>query len=115
MKQELRQIREQLRKQISKQYEDKINRLENTIEFKNKMLKDCQRYIEMNNYLRKSNEELEEKIVAYEDWINRLQDFVNLPDEEREAAIKEYKVNKDINSKLDSLISCYGSIFSNLF
>lgn len=41
----------------------------------------------------------EAKLAEYEDWIERLQDFCNLSDEDREKAIAKMKADSESESK----------------
>ena len=40
---------------------------------------------------KRENEELTEKIQQYEDWIHRLQEFVDMPEDMRKAEIKKMR------------------------
>lgn len=109
MKASLKEIREQTRNEVAKQYNKKISDYEERIHALHlsheKMWKKC-------DELSKENDELKEKLHIYEDWINRLQDFCNLPDEEREKAVKQYQTNIEVNEKLDSLMAMYTRFFN---
>lgn len=109
MKASLKEIREQTRNEVAKQYNAKIINYKTRIQTLEKS-KDglCQHIHE----LRKENDELKEKLHIYEDWINRLQDFCNLPDEEREKAVKQYQTNIEVNEKLDNLMAMYSRFFN---
>ena len=45
---------------------------------------------ERNKY-QQENEELKEKVQQYEDWIIRLQEFVDMPEDMRKAEIKKMR------------------------
>ena len=109
MKASLKEIREQTRNEVAKQYNKKISDYEERIHALHlsheNMRKKCDK-------LSKENDELKEKLHIYEDWINRLQDFCNLPDEEREKAVKQYQTNIEVNEKLDNLMAMYSQFFN---
>lgn len=44
---------------------------------------------EERNKYKQENEELTEKVQQYEDWIRRLQEFVDMPEDMRKAEIKK--------------------------
>ena len=82
----------ELSKQYKQKYGDKINilqdRLYQTLDVNKNLEKELHR-------LKNENFELQDKINKYEDWIQRLQEWCNLPDDERTKAIAEY--NKQFN------------------
>ena len=45
---------------------------------------------ERNKY-QQENEELKEKVQQYEDWINRLQEFMDMPEDIRKGEIKKMR------------------------
>ena len=98
MKRTLKSVREECRKELSKQFKEqygkKIETLEKSLEYANETVK---KYSRENSELRMRNNELESKLNQLEDWNTRLQEFVNMSDDEREEAIKTFK--KDIENK----------------
>lgn len=109
MKETKKQIIARIRNEVAKAYNDKIKDLE----ARNKRLLDD--FVEMarkNRDLRNSVEELNEKISQYEDWINRLQEFCNLSDNEREEAMNRYHTQKNIDKHLSKLMNVYSSLFN---
>ena len=109
MKETKKQIIARTRNEVAKAYNDKIKNLE----ARNKRLSDD--FVEMarkNRDLRNSVEELNEKISQYEDWINRLQEFCNLSDNEREDAMNRYRTQKNIDKHLSKLMNVYSSLFN---
>jgi hypothetical protein len=46
---------------------------------------------EERNKYKQENEELKEKVQQYEDWIVRLQEFVDMPEDMRKAEIKKMR------------------------
>lgn len=58
--------------------------------------------------------ELEEKVNQYEDWIRRLQEYMDMEPDAREKALEQERAKFAVNSKLDSMLGVYSKIF-NLF
>ena len=92
MKYTLKQVREECRKEMTKEfqhkYDEKIQKL--TKDLNSVKQKHDELYIKCRE-LTSKNSELEEQNNILMDWISRLQDFVNLSDEDREQAIEELK------------------------
>lgn len=97
----LNSVREETRKKVAKQYVEKISYLEDQI--RNLRVKCNDAYCE-NRRLREENEELQEKIRVYEDWNERLQDFVNMGEEDRDRAMKKYRTEAEVNEAMKRLL-----------
>ena len=108
MKQTRKQIKAELINDLSvqykKSYESRIKRLEDNLHVS---MERCDKLQKKNFELVNRNDELEQKVIQYEDWINRLQTWCNLPDDERENAIKQYKVQQDGAKKLNKLMDMF--------
>lgn len=108
MNKSLKSIREEVRKDIAKQYkeryESRITYLENELKRVNTEL-----YNKRNLYfqIQNENDELKDKLAQYEDWITRLQEWCNLPDDERAEAINQYNIQKSTNMKLNELFHLF--------
>lgn len=60
--------------------------------------KECDKYQE-------ENEQLKEKIQQYEDWINRLQEFMDMPEDMRKKEIEKMRADQKFKTYLaDSTI-----------
>lgn len=98
------QIREQLRNKIAKAYKEKYQQELNSLY---KVKQSLQKYnVELHkdcNNLKLQVEELEQKVRAYEDWIERLQCFCDIPDEEREKAVHEYLSKKKVSKEMQRI------------
>ena len=106
MKETRKQIIARTRNEISKSYNDKIKDLEN----RNKsLLNDFVEMSRRNRDLREEVDKLNEKICQYEDWINRLQEFCNLPEDARKDAIQKYKTEKKLNAQMSQLMNMFDS------
>ena len=91
-----KQIVEQTRNEVVKQYTAKLQILMERI---NKLTKDYD--IEKQKRI-----ELQEKVNQYEDWIQRLQEFIGIPENQREEYIAHMKAQEDAN-KITSKIFNY--------
>ena len=98
-----KQIVEQTRNEVVKQYTAKLQILMERI---NKLTKDYdierQKRVECQEIIN----ELQEKVNQYEDWIQRLQEFIGIPENQREEYIAHMKAQKDAN-KITSKIFNY--------
>ena len=56
-------------------------------------LKECDKY-------REENEELKEKVQEYEDWIGRLQEFVDMPEDMRKKEIERMRADQKFKTYL---------------
>jgi SMC interacting uncharacterized protein involved in chromosome segregation len=69
--------------------------------------------------LEESNTELTEKVSQYEEWIERMQDFCNLPENERQKAFATYldgiKSKTEANEAISNLERMYSKFTSLLF
>ena len=91
-----KQIVEQTRNEVVKQYTAKLQILMERI---NKLTKDYD--IEKQKRI-----ELQEKVNQYKDWIQRLQEFIGIPENQREEYIAHMKAQEDAN-KITSKIFNY--------
>lgn len=97
-----RKKNEQMRQNIAKQYKDKINKLES----ENKML------INKLQIEQTKVAELETKICEYEDWIERMQDFCNMNDEQRKDFIEHSRKSNETAKLLSGLFD-FGDLLKN--
>lgn len=103
-----KQIIEQTRNEVARQYKQKIADLEERVTRANN---------EMFSYMKEFGEqqikinELQEKVNQYEDWIRRLQEFMDMEPDAREKAFTEMKVKRELNEKLNGLIGLYDTLF----
>ena len=96
-----KQIVEQTRNEVVKQYTAKLQILMERI---NKLTKDYdiekQKRIECQERI----DELQEKVKQYEDWIQRLQEFVDIPENKREEYIVNMKAQEDANKIMSNML-----------
>lgn len=104
MKKKLNEIREEVRKQMATKYRDEIERFRKLANDRwNNYMDATKRLADLHD----ENEQLKEKIAAQKEWIERLMEFMDMPDEQRSNAVKEYVENKRMSEKLRKLFSPY--------
>ena len=112
MKQTRKQIKAELINELSaqykKSYENRIKHLEDNLHVS---IERCDKLQKKNFELINRNDELEQKVIQYEDWINRLQTWCNLSDDEREKAIKQYKDEREGSENLKEVMKMFDMYF----
>jgi chromosome segregation ATPase len=105
-----KEIEETLRNKLAKSYKVKIDALqEKVVYWSDKYFELLKRYQD----LKESLSILQEKIDQYEDWIHRLQEFCNIPDdEERKSAVEQYLNDKKFENVLSEFLD--HSLFFNI-
>lgn len=98
-----KQIKAQLRNEITKEYKDRIYRAEQEC-----VVARVKFFTEQK--LRIQAEEkvalLQEKIEQQEDWIRRLQEFMDMDNDTRQKAIAEYHVSEQFEG-FDSIMNMF--------
>ena len=83
-----REIEENLRNKLANKHNEYAERQQKKYgELWDRYTEVCK---ERNKY-QQENEELKEKVQQYEDWIDRLQEFVDMPEDMRKAEIKKMR------------------------
>ena len=99
-----KQIVEQTRNEVVKQYTAKLQILMERI---NKLTKDYdiekQKRIECQERI----DELQEKVNQYEGWIQRLQEFIDIPESQKEEYIAHMKEQENANKIMLQIINLY--------
>lgn len=94
MKETKKQIRAQLVNEVRRQFEHQLQRKDDQIAHMQTLFnREQDRRIALeqkNGELVEANLRLKEQVKAFEDWTERMQDFCNLPEEERGPAFKTY-------------------------
>lgn len=105
-----REIEETLRNKLSNKHNDYVERTQKKYsDLWDKYIAACR---ERNQYLQE-NEELKEKVQQYEDWIRRLQEFMDMPEDMRRCEIEKMRAEQKFKTYLaDSsffkLLGLYG-------
>lgn len=102
-----KQIVEQTRNEVVKQYTanlqilmERINKLAKDYDIEKQKRIECQERID----------ELQEKVNLYEDWIQRLQDFMEMPENQREEYIAHMKEQENANKIMLQIINLYNFV-----
>ena len=106
-----KQIENELRGKIVKQYTEKVAKLEDEInrlreanaEYRNRAYKAEQEKLEM-----------QDKLNQYEDWNNRLQEFMDMSEEDRLAYVENLKKTNELNKAIEGF-GFYGKMLSRVF
>ena len=114
-----KQIKAQLTNELSRKFDERVK----DIKASAKRLQD--EYLEIqksnldlvkkNKELTDENLELKEKIAQYEEWVERMQDFCNLPDHDRQYAFKTYLSEIESKAKANETLNTLGRMFNNYF
>lgn len=101
------EIREEMRKQMSAKYKQEVERLKELAKNRAKA------YLEATNRIAKledENSKLKEKLSAQQDWIERLMEFVDMPEEHRHEAVQKYvnerKMSEDFHALFHPYFEC---------
>ena len=110
MKQNKKQIEANLRNKLASQYKDKTEQLKNEKAILEK------RYQEMWKRARKAEierDELQDKVSQLEDWNRRLQEFMDMSEEDRTAYVENLKRTKELDDAI-SRFGFYGKMLGTL-
>ena len=109
MKQTKKQIEADLRNKICKQYTSHIDNLQERLDkVANELYEERKKRIEAQTKV----EELEEKVRQYEDWNRRLQEFMDMNEEDRKSALAEMKFHEELGGMLDMYKRFTGMFFN---
>lgn len=111
MKQNKKQIEAALRNKMAAQYTNKVADLNKEIDMLRKSNKE---YRERAYKAEQEKLELQDKVNQYEDWNNRLQEFMDMSDEDRAAYVENLKKTKELNDAIDRF-GFYGKMLGTLF
>lgn len=106
-----KEIREETRNKVAKEYHATIESLRKRI----------QKYEDGNKAMRTDycnvlaeNERLKAELQMKDEWIERLADYCNMSEEERNAELVRLNEKKKSDEALNNLLSLYGNVFSKL-
>lgn len=95
MKQTKKEIEETLRNKLAKQYTSKIQNYQERID---RLAKELSEERKKRYEAQAKAEELEEKVAQYEDWNHRLQEFMDMNEEDRKNYLTELKLNAEVSN-----------------
>lgn len=90
-RQSKKQIKAQLINEVAKTYADKLQREQDKVVMLGRMYQTMKTTADK---LKEENLKLQEKVEQQEDWIHRLQEFMDMDDDTRQKAIAEYRVSE---------------------
>ena len=90
-RQSKKQIKAQLINEVAKTYADKLQREQDKVVMLGRMYQTMKTTADK---LKEENLKLQEKVEQQEDWIRRLQEFMDMDDDTRQKAIAEYRVSE---------------------
>lgn len=108
MKETRKQIVEQTRNEVIKQYNTKLQHFQERI---NKLAKDYAIERQKRIECQEKFDELQEKVNQYEDWIQRLQEFMDMPESQREEYIVYIKDQENINKTISKILNYINFMF----
>ena len=111
MKTNKKQIEAALRNKMAAQYTNKVADLNKEIDMLRKSNKE---YRERAYKAEQEKLELQDKVNQYEDWNNRLQEFMGMSDEDMAAYVENLKKTKELNDAIERF-GFYGKMLGRLF
>ena len=111
MKPNKKQIEASLRNKMAAQYTNKVADLNKEIDMLRKSNKE---YRERAYKAEQEKLELQDKVNQYEDWNNRLQEFMGMSDEDRAAYVENLKKTKELNDAIERF-GFYGKMLGSVF
>jgi hypothetical protein len=105
------QIREEVRKQVAAQYKEEIERLKKLAATR------WENYMDAMKRLAETHDEnikLKEQVSAQQDWIERLMEFIDMPEDERHDAIQKYIANRKMSEDFAAMFGPYFKVLNRL-
>lgn len=106
-----KQIKAQCINEARQQFAGKIEGLEKEIERLNGVNKRLKEYIVKTDEWKQRALDAEERNQTLMDWIERLQDFTNMSDADREEAIKTFREKVKSEQEMTSLLKMFGTYY----
>lgn len=102
------QIRERTRNEVAMQFNEKIKNLKALVKSKDEQIA---RLRDLYHKAAMELSELKAKNNMQEEWIERMQDFCNMTEEDRKEFIEQQKTKHRLDKNMDAVMG----IFSNVF
>lgn len=106
-----KQIENELRGKLAKQYAAKMAKLEEEI---NRLREANAGYRTRAYKAEQEKLEMQDKLNQYEDWNNRLQEFMDMSEEDRIAYVENLKRTKELDDAIGHF-KFYDKMLGNLF
>lgn len=114
-----KQIKAQLINEVQRSYQQKMDNYENHISYLSGLFQREQAHVnelrEKNKALTDENLKLKNQVEQYQEWVERMQDFCNLPENERQTAFKTYLNEIESKTEANETLNSLGHMFSNYF
>ena len=121
MKENNKKIKAQLTNELSRKFERRITEANERSDYwKNKFVESENKRHELRkeiSEIKEEKEQLQIELNQYKEWIDRMQEFCNLPEEERTEAVRTYITEKQSSiaanrafEKLSSMMNMYTSL-----
>lgn len=104
MKETKKQIKAQLTNEIANRYRAEILNLKSDVAHYRAMYAEEKK---RTMQLQSECSELKDKVEQYEDWIRRLQEFMDMEPDTRDKAIADLKVRSEISQKMKGVMDFY--------
>lgn len=111
MKQTRKQIEANLRNKLASQYKEKTELLKAE---KSSLQKHLNETYERARRAEIERDELKEKVALYEDWNCRLQEFMDMNEDDRKAYVENLHKSNELNAKLERF-GFYSDLLSKIF
>lgn len=111
MKKKLNEIREEMRKRMTAKYKQDVELLKKESHDRWQKIVALQEQI---GKIKEENVQLKEQVEAQKEWIERLMEFVNMPDKQRSKAVKEYVEHRKLSEEFKNLFSPYFDALNRL-
>lgn len=98
------EIREEVRKQMATRYKEQLE------EWRKRSWNNRNLYVSTLAKLQESereNDKLRELVEQQKDWIERLMEFIDMPEEKRHDAVKKYVTERKMSEDFHALFSPY--------
>lgn len=106
-----KQLKAQLTNEIAKRFSERIKRLEE----RNKVLESQLSFAQKINFeLSEKVSQLECKLRESEEWNERLQDFVNMSEEDRIEFLRNENQKYKTELQMEQMLSFYNSVFDKM-
>ena len=107
--------RQKLVKQLERKYSSYIDLATLYKELWHKTTNELGKLRQEYDIIKGKNAELEESVRNYKDWVRRMQEFMDLPEEQRSEAFKEYCDSLKSSKRFHEMTDAYISMIDRFF
>lgn len=105
------EIREEVRKQMAAKYKQDVE------SWKKRSSDNWNAYVKARtevDRLSEENSKLKEQLAAQKDWIERLMEFIDMPDEERHDAVQKYIKERQMSEDFKAMFGPYFQLLNRM-